>query len=190
LTKDQLYKELDYVNASRVSRGKYANLVIENPKLFKYILDIVFIVDDKRSVRAAWVFEFVCKHDIGFLYPHLDYFIANISKLKLDSAIRPCAKILEIITELYYKKQDATVKQIITKTHKTKITEVCFDWLLQDQKVAVKVYSMTVLYHIGTELDWIHPELQLIIERDYAKESAGFKAKCRHIVQKIQKKAK
>jgi len=31
MTKDQLYKELDYVNHSRENRRKYALLVINNP---------------------------------------------------------------------------------------------------------------------------------------------------------------
>jgi len=44
---------------------------------------------------------------------------------------------------------------------------------------------MNSLYFLGTEFDWIHPELKTIIERDYSSQSAGFKARARHILIKI-----
>ena len=67
MTKDQLYTELNYVNASREKRSYYANLVIKNPKLIKPLLEIVFKIDDKISVKAAWIFEFICSNNI--VYP-------------------------------------------------------------------------------------------------------------------------
>ena len=187
MTKEQLYYELDNVNASRECRTKYANLIIANPKLFKPLLEILFMIDDKRSTKASWIVEFVCKHDISFIFSYIDYFVANLSNLHLDSAVRPCAKIIEIIMELNYKKNNPKLKKLLSRDLKEKITETCFDWLLKDKKVAVKVYSMTALYYLGTELNWIHPELQSIIERDYQSHSAGFKAKSRHILKKIKK---
>jgi hypothetical protein len=60
LTKEDLYQELNYVNHSREKRLFYANLVIGNPALVPLLLDILFMVDDKISPRAAWVFEFMC----------------------------------------------------------------------------------------------------------------------------------
>lgn len=82
------------------------------------------------------------------------------------------------------KKKSDIIKHL-TKKHKEKITEVCFDWMISEEKVTVKAYSMNSLYFLGTEFDWIHPELKTIIERDYSSQSAGFKARSRHILIKI-----
>ena len=45
---------------------------------------------------------------------------------------------------------------------------------------------MTTLYLFGKEFDWIHPELAIILERDFYNESAAFKARARHILKKIK----
>lgn len=185
MTKDQLYEELNYVNATRECRSKYANLVIKDPSLTKPILDILFMVDDKISTRAAWVLEFAFKTNFEILIPHLDYFFSNLSKVHRDSAVRPCAKIVEILIELYYKKENQIIISALNKTHKDTIVEACFDWMIRDEKIAVKAYSMTSLYYLGKEYDWIHDELRIILQRDYNNQSAGFKARAKHVLRKL-----
>lgn len=186
MTKDQLYKELNYVNHSREKRLYYANLVIENPKLVKPLLDILFEVNDKISCRAAWVLEFMCGEKLEAIIPHLDIFTQNIPKVHLDSAVRPVAKICEYLTTSYYSKAKNPIKTSLTKTHREKITENCFDWMINDEKIAPKAYAMNSLYLLGTEFDWIHPELAIILERDFQMQSSGFKARARHILKKIR----
>lgn len=185
MTEEQLYNRLNYVNATRTSRARFAEIVKSNPDLIQPLLHILFSGDKKISPRASWIFEFVFKEDYTVIFPHLDYFTSNLSSLQIDSATRPCAKIIEIVIELYYKKEEKSVVQHLTQNHKEKIIEACFDWMIRDEKVAVKAYTMTSLYYLGTEFDWIHPELKTIIEKDYSSQSAGFKARSRHILQKM-----
>ena len=71
--------------------------------------------------------------------------------------------------------------------HKEKIVELCFDYLISDQKIAPKAYCMNALFLLGQDYDWIHPELVLILERDIHLQSSGFKARARHILRKIKK---
>ena len=187
MTTDQLYNELNYVNATRVCRAKYAAVVTANSNLIQPLLEILFSGDKKISPRASWIFEFVFKEDYTVIFPYLDYFISNLHTLKIDSATRPCVKIVEILIDLYYVKKNPDVIKHITQHHKEKIIEVSFDWMIRDEKVAVKAYSMNSLYFLGTEFDWIHPELKTIIERDYNSQSAGFKARSRHILERMAK---
>ena len=187
MTKDQLYKELNYVNHSREKRLKYANLSIENPELVKPLLEILFDVDDKISCRAAWVFEFMCSEKLEAIIPHLNTFTQNISRVYLDPAVRPVAKVCEYLTKAYYSKSKNKIKEYLTETHKEKIIETCFDWMINDEKIAPKAYSMNSLYLLGNEYDWIHPELAIILERDFQMQSSGFKARARHILKKIRK---
>lgn len=187
MTKAELYNELSYVNHSREKRLKYAHLVIEHPELVKPLLEILFDVDDKISPRAAWVFEFMCGEKLEEIIPHLNIFTQNISKVHLDSAVRPVAKICEYLITAYYSKTENKIKKHLTEAHKEKIIEASFDWMINDEKIAPKAYSMNNLYLLGNEYDWIHPELAIILERDFQMQSSGFKARARHILKKIRK---
>lgn len=185
MTKSQLYKKLNDVNSSREKRSYYADLVIENPKLIKPLLEILFEVDTKISIKAAWIFEFVCSYDSNLSIPYLGYFTEHISKVYLDSAVRPIAKVCEILVKNSFTTPNSEIKKHLTKQHKERMTEACFDWLLGDEKVAVKAYSMHTLYLLGNEFDWIHPELKVILQRDFALQISGYKARARHILKKI-----
>lgn len=183
-----LYAELDYVNHSREKRAYYAQLLLSQPELMRVALDILFMVDDERSNRAGWLLEFVTKNNIAMIYPHLDYFTTYMHTVYQDSALRPVAKICESLAISYYKNKNSLTQQFVQAHHKEKIIEAAFDWLITDQKVAVKAYSLTTLYHLGTENDWIHDELLRIMENQYASSSAAFKARTRHVSGWIKKR--
>jgi hypothetical protein len=61
--------------------------------------------------------------------------------------------------------------------------------MINDEKVAPKAYSMNTLYLFGREFEWIHPELVMILERDFQMQSAAFKARAKQILQKLKKKS-
>ncbi len=184
MTTEALYKELNYVNHSREKRTFYANLVIKQPELLPQLLDILFMVDDKISPRAAWVLEFFCNDYLDKFIPYLDKFLPELKRIKLDSALRPCAKICEYIAKAYFGKEENDIKTNLTNKQKEQIIEACFDWMITEQKVAVKAYSMSTLYLFGKEFDWVYPELRIILERDFSFQSAAFKARARHILKK------
>ena len=186
LSTEELYKELRYVNHSREKRLYYANLVIQNTELIPNLLEILFQVDDKTSCRAAWVFEFMCGEQLEAIIPHLDTFTQHVGKIHLDPAVRPMAKVCEYLVKAYYSKKENKIKKALTAAHKEKIIEACFDWMINDEKIAPKAYAMNSLYLLGNEYDWIHPELAIILERDFQMQSSGFKARARHILKKIK----
>lgn len=186
LTTEQLYKELNYVNHTREKRLYYANLLISQPEIIPELLDIVFKVDDKVSCRAAWVFEFMCGEKLDTIIPYLNRFTASIHKVHLDSAVRPVAKVCEYVIKAYVSKKENAIQNALTSNHKEKIVEACFDWMINDEKIAPKAYAMNTLFLLGKEIDWIHPELMIILERDYQNQSAGFKARARPILKKIK----
>lgn len=186
MTKDELYQELDYVDHSREKRLFYANLVINQPELVQPLLDILFDVDHKIACRAAWVFEFMCRERLEAIIPYLDTFTRNVGKVHLDPAIRPMAKVCEYLIKDYYSKKNSKIKSALSEAHKEKIIEACFDWMINNGKIAPKAYSMNSLYLLGTEYDWIHPDLAMILERDFQMQSSGFKARARHILKKIK----
>ena len=190
MNKAELYKELSYVDHSRENRKKYALFVISNPELIPKVMDILFQVNDKTSCRAAWLLEFVARENLDSILPYLDRFTTEIHTVHLDPAVRPVAKICEYLIEAYYHKNSSHTKDYLTTTHKERIIELSFDYLITDQKVAVKAYSMNTLFLLGKDFHWIHPELITILEKDFGANSAAFKARARHLLQKMKKKSK
>jgi len=175
-------------NASRLNRLNVANLVLENKLLFKYLLEIVFEFDNKLSIKAAWVLEFVCAKKLEWLAPHLTYFTQNINKIKFDSAVRPISKICEFLAKDVSATPNSTIKNSITKVHIKKIIETGFDWLISNHKVAVKVYTMEMLFLFGENYNWVHIELQLIIQKNIINESPAYQARGKKILSWINKK--
>lgn len=175
-------------NTKRVNRLRISNLVLKNPELFKYLLEIVFEIENKLSIKAAWVLEFVCAEKLEWLVPHLNYFTENISKVKFDSAVRPISKICEFLAKAHTSKNDSIKKGEINSKHLKKIIEAGFNWLIGNHKVAVKVYAMELLFFFGKNEDWVYKELQLIILQNITNESAAYKARGKKILSWINKK--
>lgn len=188
MNSDQLYQELNYVNHSREKRLYYANLLIDNQEWIPKVLEILFKVDDKISPRAAWVLEFMCKENLEKMIPFLDTFTQNMHQVHQDSAVRPVAKICEYLVKAYYAKTENKIKKELLPKHREKIIEVCFDYMINDEKIAPKAYAMYTLFLLGNDYDWIHPELVLILERDYQMQSSGYKARAKQIIKKIKTK--
>ena len=176
-------------NPKRENRQTAANIVYNNQDLFKHLISLTFEVDNKLSIKAAWVLEWVCTHGkLAWMLPHLDEFTQNIGLLKFDSAIRPCAKICEYIATSYTSKTANEFQQSLTTQHIDTIIETGFDWLITPQKIAVRAYTMTTLYLLGLQKDWVHPELEYLINTKIIKESAGCKARGNKILKLINSK--
>lgn len=178
----ELQKNLDYVTGHRANRQKYANEVLDNPELFAELIQLCFQISNKNSSKACWILEFVCYQKLEWLTAHLDFFCSNIKNLKDESAIRPIAKICQLLVFSHYKGK----KILLSEKHLEEITESSFDWLINDTKVASKAYSMRTLYILGRHYNWIHPELKIIITKDFPNHSAAYKAVAKEVLKKIK----
>ena len=175
----------------RVNRERVSHLVLENPELFKELIAITFKVDNQVSIKAAWILEWICKHHhLEWMLPHLDEFSTKISTLRFDSSIRACAKICELIATAYFSKSKNAFQEKLTQTHIDSIIETGFDWLISPQKIAVRAYTMTVLYLFGLKNDWIHPELSHLISTKIIHEGKGCKARGKQVLDLIEKHKK
>ena len=180
-----LRTEIEKTNHSKEQRDDFAKLLISQPELLPQLLDFCALIDDEISFRAAWGLEFLCKKNLNPILTHLDKFLEIAPCVYKDQAVRPMAKICEYLTLSYYKIQSPLTKKAVTLAHRNKITELCFDWLITKQKVAPQAYSMTSLYWLGTEFDWIHSELKTTLETNYHSGSAAYKARSRMILKKL-----
>ncbi|QBN20662.1 hypothetical protein E1750_14380 [Flavobacterium nackdongense] len=176
-------KKLNSVTGHRANRQQLANEVLENKEIFLVLTQYCFQFSNKSVPKAFWILELLCYQKLEWLVPHLDLFCSKIKNLTQDSAIRPAAKIVLLLTISHFKKKEI----LLTENQLQQITETCFDWLLTDTKVASKCYAIRSLYLIGHHFDWIHPELKIILEKEYTSHSAAFQAVGREILRKINK---
>ncbi|MCP4976691.1 MAG: adenylosuccinate lyase [Maribacter sp.] len=186
MTKEELYKSLDYINATRKNRMEMARIVLANPDLVMPLMEFAFEVNNPVSSKACWILEYVAKENLANVLPFTDKFTHSLFSLKLDSSIRPMAKICEMLIKAYFSKNENETQVVLTTKHLEQIATSCFDWLIGDHKVAAKAYSMTSLLLLGRKFNWIHPELKLVLEQNYASGSAAYRARARITLAKLK----
>ena len=181
-----LYALLETTTAHRQSRALAAQSVLDHPS---YISDLFEIIrtntTPKIVIKAAWILEFIFKKNILLLSPYTAIFFTLLPSIKQEGAIRSFSKICECFIEEIYLRDGTSLKKNFTKDYQKILIETTFDWLIGDYKVAVKAYAMTVLFYLGKDNSWIHPELKAILELNYASGSPAYKARAKTILKKL-----
>lgn len=187
MASEVLLTKLKNTKAYRKTRLDVAHYVLDHPETFPELLTYCFNETNDISYKAAWILEFVCIENLALLYPHLDFYFTHISSVTKDQALRPLAKICEFLTTAYYKKKAPEIQKYYTEKHKEATISCCFDWLITNQKVACEVYAMQSLYYLGTEKEWIHPELITILQKNIPQRTPAYNARAKHICKQIEK---
>ena len=188
MTKYSLLKELNAIKVmSKSHKDKVSKLILNDETLFKSLIEIAFDYNDDTSIKAAQILEVACEQRMDWIAYNLPYFTENIAYLRNESAIRPAAKICNLIAQEVDSKFDSPIKVIVTKEQIEQMIETCFDWLVKDTKVASKAHAMEALYFLGNQMNWIHYELKLIIERDIDSESTAYSTRATKILEKLAK---
>lgn len=188
MTLAELHFDIEKVNHSKVSRAEAVDLVIHNLQVLPELIEKAFS-DDKNHFKYCWWLEFLNRHYLEVLCPHMDIILEQAQHLTNQSAIRPIARIIETYCLNYYSKTpDDFVRQMMTASIKEKMVSRSFEWLIDNQlKVAPRAYSMISLFYLGKDITWVHDELWLVVEQNYAYESAAYKARARMVLKKLKK---
>ncbi|WP_378188323.1 adenylosuccinate lyase [Aquimarina sp. W85] len=177
-----LFTELNILDHSKEKRKAFCQLLNNKCISVQEILYFAKQVDNPLSNKAFWGLEFICRDSLINLLPHIDEFISILPKVHFNAGVRPAAKICEHLIVEHYKHEKHV--ELSLKIREAIVT-VCFDWLITDQKVAPKAYSMTCLYYLGQEFKWIYPDLKVLLQQDYIAQTAAYRARARHILSKI-----
>lgn len=186
MSSSELFDKVNYKKAYRVNRLGAANWVLANPETFEELLIYCFGNDKELATKATWALEFIARDKLEMLYPYLDLFFENLPNVEGDGILRSVGLICELLCIEHYKKKSEILGKYFTDKHKSVMTECAFDWMITNQKVACQARAMTALYFLGTEQDWIHPELTQIIQENMHQVSAGYKARGKSILNKIE----
>jgi len=169
MTLNDLAFDIENVNHSMASRAKAVDLMMHNLEVLPDLIEKAF-GDDKNHFKYCWWLEFLNRQHIEVLCPHMDMILDKAQYLTNQSAIRPIAKTIETFVLNYYsKKPNDIVQMMMNPIIKEKMVSRGFEWLIDAQlKVAPRAYSMTSLFHLGKDIDWVHNELQMVVEQNYA----------------------
>lgn len=140
---------------------------------FDEVMTLFLEQDIRIAQRAAGVITYAVEK-----YPNLldDYYTILIEKLKTNPPN-------------FIKRNVVRAWQFveIPEEFMGEIANICFDYLdSQIEAIAVKVFSMTVLYHISQKEPDLQPELRLVIEKQLPYGSAGFKSRAKKILPNLK----
>lgn len=167
-------------------RLRAAEIIRNDPSSIPLLLQFIFDEEEKYGFKGGWALDLALQKKLQLILPNLDVFTARLSGLSHEGAIRSMAKICEALCIKYYKNRDPEFRSNMRLEHRQIMAEVCFDWLLGDHKVAPKAYAMTALCELGNEFDWIHPELEKVLQQNYKAGSAGYKSRARKVLNAIR----
>lgn len=177
---------LENSTAHRPIRDLLSGKVISNPALFPVLMEIALDINNRNHYKACWTLELVLEHNINCLLDDLDDFCQKLPLYKHEGAIRSISKICMFSAKQHLKNKKKGL-HFLNENQSQQIIATCFDWLINDTKVASKVYAMRALFEFGKLQDWIFPELKEILPKDFAHHSPAYQSASREILQKISK---
>ena len=160
---------------SKANIMRIAKYIGDDAKQFQTLVDL-FLNDIPRvNQRAVWVMVYCAQAHPKLIYPHLKALLDNLEQPDAHNAAR--RNTTKILSEID-----------IPKKHQGQALDICFNFLLSMQEqIAVKVFSMQVVYNISkTEPDLLR-ELAAVIEDQLPYGSAGFKVRGKRILKGISK---
>ena len=181
--KIDLASKISQSTAHRKSRVSLSNYIIRHENLLNEFLEIAFDIQNENHVKAFWSLDLVCEKKLKQFVPYIEDFCSVLPKIKDDSALRPATKIAFFLVKSNHRKNGIS----LTQEQEHNLIEALIDRLIQDEKVAAKVYAMKALFVLGKKYDWVHEELKTIISQDYSNHSAAYQAATRNLLKKLNK---
>jgi 8-oxo-dGTP diphosphatase len=152
-----------------------ATSAIENPVIFRKLLEYSYSDDRKLAFRASWTLTKVCDKFPELIYPHLSDLIESLPKFTNESVQRSFLRILSL----------SDLNKVNSRNHGI-LAEYCFSMLRSGfSAIAIKAYSMDILYSLSVIYPELANELATSVRILIEDASAGIKSKGRSILKKI-----
>lgn len=179
MTEDKWAAKVLQISSRLRDREALGQEVLSQPELIPYCLKFIKNGSQELATKAAYALDSALRADIQLLKPYLNLFLDVLKYNNIETVSRIFSKICEMLTA-DHKTGDLSQnarQQILTK---------CFDWLIDDEKVAVKVFAMQSIYNLHETEQWIAVELQAQLELQFEKSSAAFQSRARAILNKLR----
>lgn len=155
-----------------------ASMVLKDPSLLIPLVKISYSDEYPWCQRASRVVSICGSQRPELLQPFVSEIISRLKKQRSESVRR---NFLKLFCDVDYrlKARDRSI-----------LLNLCFDYLAGSYSIAVKVYSMDVLYKLSLDIPEIQRELYEIIENEMPEASAGYKSRGMKILKKIAGKGR
>jgi 8-oxo-dGTP diphosphatase len=182
-TPEKLQSEIDEADLkqmindlmSRQEAEWVANSAVANPAIFSKLLEYSFSKEQKLAFRASWTVSKVCDQFPELIRPHISQIVDSLPKVDNESVQR---SFLRIITQ-------CNISELTTRQHGV-LADHCFTMLKSGfSAIAVKAYSMEILYNLSLIYPELANELSTSINILMEDASAGILARGRMILKKI-----
>jgi hypothetical protein len=161
-------------DSSRKTAELAVNFVGNDEALFKKMLDFALLDRNHFSMRAARVIQMATAKHPELIKPFVPILVTLLSEFKVEGLRRSTLRILADYIDELTEKEDGT------------LMDACFKFILDfNQKPAIIVYSMDILYALSNKYPDIKPELISCIENQLPVSSAGIKSRSQKMLRKL-----
>jgi 8-oxo-dGTP diphosphatase len=172
---DEELKGMVYRMMGSSEVGWIASSAASNPVLFRKLIDFTEDRDPRIVFRSSWALTKVCDTNPSLFIDYLHVIVSKLLVCDNESAKRSFLKILTL-----------TGTSSLGETDRGQLTELCFSLLkTKESAIAVKAYSMDVLYEISHDYPDIIHELAAALSMIPDDGSAGIKSKSRSLLKKL-----
>ncbi len=151
------------------------NWVGNDQKRFNELFNLFLANEYRVTQRAAWPVSYCVIAHPSLINKHWKTIVLNLKKPETHDAVkRNSVRFLQNI-------------ETPEKYHGD-IMNICFSFLESPKEaLAVKVFSMTVLWNLSKLYPEIKTELKFLIEEQIPTQSAGFKSRGKKILKELKK---
>jgi len=172
MNEEQTLEDLLMVESSRRNTDLVADLVLKKPELFDQLFYIFLKDEGPVSWKAGWVADGVSEKRPDLLEPYIEKIVSHLEIFKQDSVKREALRML--------------VRSPLPAEQLGLLITLCFDWLTSaKESVAVKMFSMEILYRISQQEPEMKKELADSIEWRMQEETPGFRSHGKKILKKL-----
>lgn len=156
-----------------------ATSAIENPAIFRKLLDYSHSPDKKLAFHASWTLSKVCDKFPGIILPFLSQMVDSLGQIDNESTLRSFLRIISL----------TDMAEIDSRRHGL-LADFCFSQLNSGlSAVAVKAYSMEILYRLSLIYPELATELSASIVNLMEDGSAGITSRGRIILKKLSERS-
>lgn len=163
-------------DSSKLNAVHAASVAIENPAVIHGIWEMAVANKPQYSTRAANTIEIIDSKEPQLIRPYYLKIIRKLPGLKSTGAKRCLLKLLTRHTDISNEKLLCD------------LINFCFNTVISpDEEVAIKVYSVMILYEISKKETDLKNELIFCIKEQLPRNSVAFKSIGNKILKKLYK---
>ena len=160
--REQLLKEHSKSNCDKIVKW-----IGSSQQRFDELFNL-FVGDEYRVVQhAAWPLSYSVIAHPQLVKKHFNKLITNLDKPGIHSAVK--RNTMRFLQEI-----------IIPEKYHGRLMDTCFRYIsVPGEAIAVKAFSLTVLEKLSRVYPEIIPEIKLLIEENYDRETPAFRSRAK-----------